>query len=108
MILVGIQLGSSNLASVAKDRKILFAVFINLIVFPAILFGIAMLLPVPNLLKLVFALSGCFPCAAIGVAISAAEGRNSQLYAELVAASTLLSMITLPVWIIIIGTAFPF
>ena len=42
-----------------------------------------------------------FPSAVIGVAVSAREKMNSQLMAEAVANSTLLSMITLPIWIMI-------
>lgn len=107
MILVGVQLGSSDLNSVLKSRKILFASIVNLIAFPALATATAMVLPVENIIKLTFILSVCFPSAAIGVAVSASEGRNSQLYAELVAATTLLSMITLPVWIMIVTSVFP-
>lgn len=107
MILVGVQLGASRLSEVFKSRVILLFTFINLIVIPAITFGIAMLLPIENIVKVTFVLSMCFPSAAIGVALSASEGRNSLLYAELVASTTLLSMITLPVWIMIISNEFP-
>lgn len=106
MILVGIQLGASRLSSVFKSRAILIFTFINLIVLPAITFGIAVILPIENIIKLTFVLAMCFPSAAIGVALSASEGRNSLLYAEVVASTTLMSMVTLPVWIVIISNAF--
>lgn len=107
MILVGVQLGASRLGAVFRSRTILVFTFINLVVLPAITFGIAMVMPFENIIKVTFVLSMCFPSAAIGVALSASEGRNSLLYAEMVASTTLLSMISLPIWIVIISNAFP-
>ncbi|MBQ0005471.1 MAG: AEC family transporter [Clostridiales bacterium] len=107
MILVGLQLGTSRISSVIKSKYIMFTTFVNLVLFPALAFGIASLLPIDNIVKLAFTLSVCFPSAAIGVAICANYDKNSQLYAEIVAATTLLSMVSLPVWIIIMNMAFP-
>lgn len=107
MILVGIQLGSSNLKAVLTSQRIMFVSAINLLVFPALAFGITLFLPLPNIVRTAIVLSVCFPSAAIGVAVSASEGRNSKLYAEIVASTTLLSMVTLPVWIMILSGAFP-
>lgn len=59
--------------------------------------------PVDPVVKLTSLFAVCFPSAVIGVAVAAQEKKNSQLMAEAVTVSTLLSVITLPVWIILIS-----
>ena len=59
-------------------------------------------LPVDPIVKLTALLGTCFPSAVVGVAVAAQEKKNSQLMAEAVAITTVLSIITLPVWIMII------
>ena len=87
MILVGVRLGGT-------DFKRLMPLIALLILTP---------FPVDPLVKLTSLLAVCFPSAVIGVAVAAQEKKNSQLMAEAVAVSTLLSIITLPVWIMIIS-----
>ena len=60
-------------------------------------------LPIDSVVKLTLVLCTCFPSAVIGVAIAARENSNSKLMAEAVAASTVLSIVTIPVWILIAG-----
>jgi predicted permease len=74
-----------------------------LVAAPAMTMLIIMPIPADPVVKLTVLLGMCFPSAVIGVAVSAQENKNSQLMAEAVAVSTLLSVITLPVWIMIIS-----
>ncbi|MBQ6457149.1 MAG: AEC family transporter [Mogibacterium sp.] len=101
MILVGIQLGGSDFGSLIRNRDLMITALAKLTLAPALAVLLLMPVPVDPIVKLTIVLSTSFPSAVIGVAVSAREHSNSRLMAEAVAASTMLSMITLPVWIII-------
>ncbi|MBR0468085.1 MAG: AEC family transporter [Mogibacterium sp.] len=106
MILVGVQLGGTDLKRLLADRDLLIASVIKLILIPALVMLIVLPLPIDPVVKLTTLLGMCFPSAVIGVAVSAQENKNSGLMAEAVAITTMLSMITLPVWIMIITYLF--
>ena len=103
MILVGVQLGGTDFKRLMSDKDLLITAAIKLIMMPLIALLILTPFPVDPLVKLTSLLAVCFPSAVIGVAVAAQERNNSQLMAEAVAVSTLLSIITLPVWIMIIS-----
>ena len=103
MILVGVQLGGTDFRRLLSDKDLLITAAIKLIMMPAIALLVLTPFPVDPVVKLTSLLAVCFPSAVIGVAVAAQEKKNSQLMAEAVAVSTLLSMITLPVWIMIIS-----
>ena len=101
MILVGVQLGGSDFKKLLSNRYILISAVMKLIAAPVIAILLMMPLPVDNIVKLTVVLCTGFPSAVIGVAVAARENSNSQLMAEAVAASTVLSIATLPAWILI-------
>ena len=103
MILVGVQLGGTDFKRLMSDKDLLITAAIKLIMMPLIALLILTPFPVDPLVKLTSLLAVCFPSAVIGVAVAAQEKKNSQLMAEAVAVSTLLSIITLLVWIMIIS-----
>ncbi len=103
MILVGVQLGGTDFGSLLSDKDLLITSAVKLILMPAIALLILTPFPVDPVVKLTSLLAVCFPSAVIGVAVAAQEGKNSQLMAEAVAVSTLLSVITLPLWIMLIS-----
>jgi predicted permease len=103
MILVGIQLGGSDFKRLLSDKDLLITAAVKLILMPVIALLILTPFPVDPVVKLTSLLAVCFPSAVIGVAVSAQENKNSQLMSEAVAITTLLSVITLPVWIMIIS-----
>lgn len=103
MILVGVQLGGTDFKRLLSDKDLLITSAVKLIVMPAIALLILTPFPVDPVIKLTSLLAVCFPSAVIGVAVAAQEKKNSQLMAEAVAVSTLLSVITLPIWIMIIS-----
>lgn len=103
MILVGVQLGGTDFGRLLSDRDLLITSAVKLILMPAIALLILTPFPVDPVVKLTSLLAVCFPSAVIGVAVAAQEEKNSLLMAEAVAVSTLLSVITLPVWIMLIG-----
>lgn len=103
MILVGVQLGGTDFKRLLTDKDLLITAAIKLVMMPAIALLVLTPFPVDPVIKLTSLLAVCFPSAVIGVAVAAQEKKNSQLMAEAVAVSTLLSIITLPVWIMIIS-----
>ena len=103
MILVGVQLGGTDFGRLLSDKDLLITSAVKLILMPAIALLILIPFPVDPVVKLTSLLAVCFPSAVIGVAVAAQEEKNSLLMAEAVAVSTLLSIITLPVWIMIIS-----
>lgn len=103
MILVGVQLGGTDFKKLLSDKDLLITAAVKLVVMPVIALLILTPFPVDPVVKLTALLAVCFPSAVIGVAVAAQEKKNSQLMAEAVAVSTLLSVITLPVWIMIIS-----
>ena len=103
MILVGVQLGGTDFGRLLSDKDLLITSAVKLILMPAIALLILTPFPVDPVVKLTSLLAVCFPSAVIGVAVAAQEGKNSQLMAEAVAVSTLLSVITLPLWIMLIS-----
>lgn len=103
MILVGVQLGGADFKKLIADKALLITSVMKLIAVPALALLILTPMPVDPVVKLTVLLGMCFPSAVIGVAVAAQENKNSQLMAEAVAITTLLSLITLPVWIMIIS-----
>ena len=101
MIMVGVQLGGSDFSKVFREKDILISTGIKLIAAPALIMVLMIPLPVDPIVKLATLLGICFPSASLGVVNAAREKMNAQLMAEVVACSTLLSMITLPIWIMI-------
>ena len=103
MILVGVQLGGADFKKLIADKTLLITSVMKLIAVPALALLILTPMPVDPVVKLTVLLGMCFPSAVIGVAVAAQENKNYQLMAEAVAITTLLSVITLPVWIMIIS-----
>ena len=101
MILVGIQLGGSDFRNIFGEKDLIISSAIKLAAAPALIMLLMMPLPVDNIVKLTAVMGTAFPSSVIGVAVSAREHKNSQLMAEAVANSTMLSLITLPIWIMI-------
>lgn len=97
MIIVGIQLARSNVMSILKNKDLIKASLINLIVVPVITFLAVHWLPISPGAKLTLVFSSCFPCAVASVGVAAKEGHNADLVAEGVALTTTFSLITLPI-----------
>ena len=97
MIIVGVQLAGSNIMSILKNKDLIKASLINLIVVPMLTFLAVHWLPISSGAKLTLVFSSCFPCAVASVGVAAKEGHNADLVAEGVALTTTFSLITLPV-----------
>lgn len=106
MIIVGIKLTDGSLMSHFTNPKILITSLIKLIGVPALTLAVVYPTPMDPLVKLATVLCMTFPTAVITVALAAREDKDSGLMSECVATSTLLSVVTLPVWMIILTSLF--
>ncbi|NLD10975.1 AEC family transporter [Aminicella lysinilytica] len=97
MIVVGVQLGNSDLKGILSNGKLIIASVVNVAVIPALTLLAVNWLPLTNKAKLILVFAAAFPCAVATVAVAAKEKKNADLMAEGVAFTTLLSMATLPV-----------
>lgn len=97
MIVVGIQLGSSDLKEVLRNRKLVSSSVIKMLFWPVLTFLAVNWLPISVNIKIALIFGSAFPTAVAVVPVSSMENRNSVLAAEMVAFTTLLSVITLPV-----------
>ena len=102
MIVVGIQLGGSNFKSIVKNHRLIYASICNVLLVPAITLLIMYFTPFSDNLKLAIVASSIFPCAVLPVALAYREGKNATLLAEGVALTTLFSMITIPMWLLVL------
>ncbi len=97
MLLVGIQLGSSNIPKIIRNKKLVIISFAKMIFLPLLTFLAVNWLPISTSLKIALTFGAAFPAAVAIVAITSMQNRNSILAAELVAFTTLISMVTLPI-----------
>ncbi len=97
MIVVGLQLGKSNLKGILHNRTLLFSSLISMAVFPLLTFLIVEALPLYTGAKIAIIFSSAFPSAVVPVALAEQYGRNAKLMAEGVTITTILSMLTIPV-----------
>lgn len=103
LILLGAGLSFSDFES---DRKKVFLCSAGkLVVFPA--FGIAgaVLMGFTGVPLIAVTLMVCAPVALASYAMASSMGGNGRLAGEIVVASTLLSCVTIPVWLFILKTA---
>lgn len=103
MIIVGIQLGDCKIKELFSNINLIISSFVCLILIPALSLVLLSFVPISSTVKLTIVLSFTYPSAVLGVAIASGENKNTKLMAEAVALSTMLSMITLPVWIMILS-----
>ena len=96
MLVVGVQLATSDFTSIIKNGKLIAASLVNVLLMPALTLATVFFLPMTAEGKLVLVFSTAFPCAVITVAVAAKEGKNVTLMSQGVALTTLFSIITLP------------
>ena len=97
MIVVGVQLSTSNLRKVIQNRDLVYASLVNTVLIPALTFLAVNWLPIDNEVKLTIVFAASFPCAVATVPVASMAGKNTSLAAEGVGMTTAISMISLPV-----------
>ena len=106
MMLVGIQLAGTDFKTVFADRDVIIAAIVKLVAAPALIMLVMIPMPFDPIVKMIAVFGMCFPTAVMSAAMAAREEKNPQLISACVATSTLLSMCTLPVWILICSSLY--
>ena len=103
MIVIGSSLGSVSLFDAFKHGRLYLASFVRLILIPLLTWFLCRLLTQdPVLLMTMLITAGC-PSAVVVTVLSIQYGRDGVFTAEGTLQSTVLSMITLPLWVMILG-----
>ena len=108
MLIVGMRLANSNFKSVFRNRDLLLAAFIKMILIPPIVFLLINWLPIAADVKLLMIWCSCFPTAVVLVGLSSKYRRNATLAAEGMAVTTTLSLVMLPIYATILSAIYGF
>ena len=97
MMVVGMQLGDSNIGRIARNKDLLILSLVKMFAVPVIIFFIMDMLPVEDTVKTAIVFASAFPTAVVTSAIAMMEKKNSLLSAEIIALTTLISLACIPV-----------
>lgn len=98
MIVVGVQLGESNLREIIKDKYVNITSLMRMIIIPIITFLAVHFIPFLNEdVKLIIVFSSIFPTAVVTAAISVQQNIEGNKAAEIVSITTAISLVTIPI-----------
>lgn len=102
MLVIGFYLARAQLKRVFKDRGVWLAMAIRLLALPLLTLAVLYLLKIDGVLSTAMVIAVSSPVAAFTTMMSSKYGHDTELSAGVVAASTLLSLITMP---LVVGLA---
>lgn len=98
MLVVGMQLGESNIKRIIKNKQLVIESVIKMFALPLIMFLVVNWLPVSTDVKITTIFAAAFPTAVVTSALAVMENKNSLLAAESIAFTTLISVASIPVF----------
>lgn len=102
MLVIGYHLMRSDLRRILKDKGAYFAMAMRLILIPLAAVGLMLLSGVDGVVAVAVTIAVSSPVAAFTTMMSAKYGRDTELSAGIVSASSLFSLVTMP---LIVGLA---
>ena len=96
MLIVGMQLGECDFKEVLKNRKLLGISFLKMLLLPVLTFFMVNWLPFAPEVKVCLIFAAAFPVAVATVPVTSEQNRDSLVTAEMVAITTLISLIVIP------------
>lgn len=96
MLVLGANLGSSNIGLMIMDVRLYKASFLRLVVVPLVVLATLFLMPVPKEIRMVMLIAEATPCGAVTSMLAQMFGGDYQYGTGLVIMTTLLSMLTMP------------
>lgn len=96
MIVVGMQLGSSNLSKMLNNKRLVITSVLKMLLWPTLTFLAVNWLPLSVNMKVALIFGATFPAAVLVVPIASSAGKDAVLGAEVVALTTTISVATLP------------
>lgn len=106
MIYIGTSLTKSKMSEVFRNVRIIECSIVKLVVIPLFTMALVMFLPVSTTIKAMLVLGSCFPTAAIVTMVAQQEQQNAQFGCEVLFMSTLLSAISIPLFVKVIEMVF--
>ena len=103
MIVIGSSLGSVSLFDAFKNGRLYLASFVRLILIPLVTWFLCRLVTQDPVLLMTMMVTAACPSAVVVTVLSIQYGRDGVFTAEGTLQSTVLSMITLPLWVMILG-----
>ena len=97
MIVLGVYLAQSNLLDIIKDHSVYLVCLLRLLVIPLITIALMWILRVDSDIANVLIISIATPCAVASSMFAQLYGTNYRYSSRLIAFSTLLSAVTMPV-----------
>ncbi|NLW08063.1 MAG: AEC family transporter [Clostridia bacterium] len=101
LFLIGSMLAESPLKSIFINKIVYFVAGLRLLIFPLLTLGLLSLLPgLERAVRLVIIMQMAMPTAAVPAAMARKYNSEYKLLSDSVAVSTLLSMLTIPLWVV--------
>ncbi|MCR5814378.1 MAG: AEC family transporter [Desulfovibrio sp.] len=107
LIFVGITLARVEWRKAHMGKDIVCGLLLRLAIAPLVLIVMLHFLPLPHSMAQVFIIQSALPCMAIISVMSAYYGADREYASSMVALSTVLGMVSVPVWMSVIHTLFP-
>lgn len=98
MIIIGITIAQSDIKSLFKNGEIYFAIIVRLVIIPALSLLTINLINMPEIVTNVILILHACPAAAITTLLAIENKKDEQYAAGVVVISTILSIITLPLY----------
>lgn len=98
MILIGATIASGNLLKLMKNAKLILILVVRMLIVPAVCLLIMKCLGINNMVAMVTLVLEACPCAAITTVFAIRYNADEELASGAVVFSTLISIITLPVY----------
>ena len=96
MLIVGMQLGDCDFGEVLKNRKLLGISLLKMLLLPVMTFFMVNWLPLDVSVKVCLIFAASFPVAVAVVPVASEQNRDSLIAAEMVAITTLISLVVIP------------
>lgn len=102
MLFIGIAIHAVDLKEIKLSKDMLSMFAARFILSPAIVFLLALVIPMPLLMKKVFVIQAAMPMMTQTAIVAAVYGADAKYAAVLTTASTLLSMAVIPLYMIVL------
>jgi len=102
MLIVGALLARYKLSEVFKGLSIYFVSLMRLVIIPLLVYGIMVLLSMPGDVTMVVVILSAMPVAVTTVIFAEQYGADSGLASKSVGVTTLLSIVTIPLFILLL------
>lgn len=106
MTVLGMRLATKKLSTIFSNHRVYIAAASKLIVFPMVVLGIFSLVPVSDTARSAAFILGCCPAATMLQSLAETHGGDGKTAADIVLATSLLCIITIPIMWTLYNTIF--